>query len=316
MYNLPNQLFTNVFPTTWYGRIAQFPITRIFIAIIFLMPVSLLSQIFGVELFRSMEEPLFSIMRFARDIFFLILFILLYGLYTRYVERREPLELSFPKFFKELGLGVSIPFAAVGFMVALMMVLGYYEITGFGDFINLSDSFRKQMMVGFSEELIFRLILFKLVEEFAGSWWGLIVQGLIFGFAHLGNPNASVWTSIGLVADSTLLLGGAYMLTRRIWLVMGLHWSWNFFQAGVFGMPNSGFVQPSWIQASIEGPEWFTGGAWGIEASYISIAINLIIGLYFVKLVIDNGLLVMPSWKRGKNETVLSGSDTLKIEEG
>jgi hypothetical protein len=160
------------------------------------------------------------------------------------------------------------------------------------------------MMVGFSEELMFRLILFKLVEEFAGSWAAILVQGLIFGFAHIGNPNATIMTSIGLVLSCTLLFGGAYMLTRRIWLIMGIHWSWNFFQAGVFGMPNSGTTRPGWITPAIEGPEWITGGAWGIEASYIAVAIQFIIGLLILTAAIKRGQLVRPVWVRRKVDTM------------
>jgi len=312
MFNKADQMFSNVYPVTWYGRFFQFPITRLFIVILFLIPATLLSQLFGLELFSSFDEPLFSIIRFLRDLLFLIIFMVLYGSYTRYIEKREALELSFPKLPKELGIGILISFSVVGFMVAIMMVLGYYQIDGFNSVKNLTDSFMNQMMVGFTEELIFRLILFKLVEEFAGSWWALIVQGLFFGFAHIGNPNASVWTSLGLVVDSTLLFGAAFMLTRRLWLIMGLHWSWNFFQAGVFGMPNSGILQPGWIQPSIDGPVWLTGGAWGIEASYIAVVINLLIGLYFLKMALDKGQLVLPSWKRGEKiiGTIHDGNDT------
>lgn len=247
---------------------------------------------------RSFDDPFFSILRYLRNLASLIMFILMYGLYTRYIERREPYELSFLNFLKELGTGGLISMAAVGFMVALMAILGFYSVNEIGPVKNLTDSFFSQMMVGFTEELLFRLILFKLVEEFTGTWWALIVQGVLFGFAHIGNPNATVWTSLGIVADSTLLLGGAYILTRRIWLVMGIHWSWNFFQAGVFGMPNSGIEQPGLFHAVITGPEWLTGGAWGIEASYVSIILNLLIGIYIMKLAIEKKQLITPMWKR------------------
>ncbi|OGU58159.1 MAG: hypothetical protein A2V66_12150 [Ignavibacteria bacterium RBG_13_36_8] len=300
MFNSSSELFTKVIPVTWYGKTIQFPITRIFIVLLFLAPVTILANLIGLEFVRSFSEPYSSLLRYSRGLVFLILFILMYGLYTRYIERREPLELSFTKFYKELGFGVSIAFGLVGIMVLFMYVLGFYKIGSFGSLNNMSASFVTQMMVGFTEELIFRLILFKLVEEFAGSWIALIVQALIFGFAHITNPNASVWTSTGLVISDLFLFGGAFMLTRRIWLIMGIHWGWNFFQAGVFGMPNSGIDRPSWIEPIITGPEWITGGAWGIEASYIAIALCLLIGICIFKKAIDNNQLVLPVWRRNK----------------
>lgn len=304
MFVKADQLFSQANAETWYANIFQFPLTRIIIAFIFLIPVGILSTLVGPSLYRHFDEPFFTIIRYSRDIVFLIIFVLMYGLYTRVIEKRDALELSTPKLFKEFGIGALISFAVVGFMVLLMFVLGYYVVDGFDSFKNVSDSFFAQIMVGFTEELMFRLILFKLVEEFAGSWWALIVQGLLFGFAHIGNPNASVWTSLGIVADSTLLLGCGYMLTRRLWLVMGMHMSWNFFQAGIFGMPNSGIIQASLIQPAIDGPIWITGGAWGIEASVISVTLNVLIGLFILKKAIDNGQLVLPMWKRNKIESV------------
>jgi hypothetical protein len=302
MYNTSTSLFTNVIPTTRLGKVIQFPLLRILIVIVFLFPVTLLANLIGLESIRHFSEPFYTIIRYGRDFFFLISFMIAYGFYTKYVERREANELSFKKFYKELGLGALLSFCTVAFMVLLMAVLGYYKIASFNPLKNLSDYFMLQMMVGFTEELIFRVILFKLSEELLGSWIAIIIQGLIFGFAHMANPNASFGTSVGLVISDTLLLGGAFMLTRRIWLVMGLHWSWNFFQAGVFGMPNSGKIPEGWITPTINGPTWITGGAWGIEASYLAILILFIMGLYVFKKAIKNGQLVHPMWKRKKKD--------------
>lgn len=314
MYNKPDSLFTNIIPTTGLGRFFQFPIVRIFIALSFLFPVILMNNLLGVGWLKYFDGYMELAIRLLRDLFYLTLFMIVYSLYTRWVERRETLEFSLSKFIKELGLGAILSFAVIGFMVALMMVLGYYKLEGFNEINILLTSFQKHMMVGFMEELLFRIILFKLVEEFAGSWWALVVQGVLFGFAHLGNPNASVWTSLGLVADSTLLFAGAYMLTRRIWLVMGLHWSWNFLQSGLFNMPNSGVDEPGFFKATIAGPEWLTGGAFGIEASYLSISLNVLIGLYLIKLVIDRGQLVLPSWKRGNVDPQTDIDQNVKAE--
>lgn len=300
MYSTSASLFTNVIPTTRLGKVIQFPLLRILIVILFLFPVGLLANLIGLEYIKSFGEPTYTIIRYGRDFFFLILFMIAYSLYTKYVERREAYELSFTKFYRELGIGAMLSFCIVTFMVLLMLVLGYYKVVSFNPLKNLTDYFMTQMMVGFTEELIFRVILFKLSEELLGSWIAIIIQGLIFGFAHMANPNASFWTSLGLVISDTLLFGGAFMLTRRIWLVMGLHWSWNFFQAGVFGMPNSGKIPEGWITPTINGPTWITGGAWGIEASYLAILILFILGLYIFKKAIKSGQLVYPIWKRNK----------------
>jgi hypothetical protein len=116
---------------------------------------------------------------------------------------------------------------------------------------------------------------------------------------HLGNENATLWTIL-LVAISDVLLAAAFIYTRRIWMVWGIHLGWNFFQDGIFGMPNSGITKlPSWINPAINGPEWITGGNFGIEASYIAILLSIVVGIIILKKAMDNGMMVKPFWRRG-----------------
>ena len=79
---------------------------------------------------------------------------------------------------------------------------------------------------------------------------------------------------------------------------MGFHWSWNFFQAGIYGMPNSGVVQPSLIAAVVDGPAWLTGGAWGAELSALIVVILFTLSLYFVKIAFNTNQFVQPLWRR------------------
>lgn len=299
-YNLSNELFTKVIPNTRIGKFIQFPITRIFIAVLFLIPVSILANLVGLELIKSLAEPYYTLLRYLRDIILFILFLLSYRSYTNYVENRKALELNTKSFIPEIGLGFFISIGVVCFMVILLMLLGYYRIDSFNFPGVFADRIAEYYMGSFIEELIFRLILFKLVEEFAGSWIGIIVQGLVFGFAHIGNENATIWTSLSLVISDTILFGAAYMLTRRIWLIWGMHFSWNFFQEGIFGMPNSGYQKDGLIRPIINGPEWITGGKFGIEASIISTLILFVLGLIILKKAIEKNQLVLPVWKRNK----------------
>ena len=299
-YNKYDELFTKVIPQRRIGKFIQFPITRIFIAILFLLPISILANLVGLELIKSLEAPYYSLLRYLRDIIFFILFLVAYRSYTHYIEKRKAIEFNTKGFIPELGLGFGISLGIVCFMVVLLMLLGYYRIDSFNSPVVLADRTVVYFMGSFTEELIFRIILFKLVEEFAGSWIGIIIQGIVFGFAHIGNENATVWTSLSIVFSDTILFGAAYILTKRIWLIWGLHFSWNFFQEGIFGMPNSGYQRDGLIKPIIDGPEWITGGKFGIEASVVSILILFIIGIIILKKAIEKNQLVLPVWKRVK----------------
>jgi hypothetical protein len=57
----------------------------------------------------------------------------------------------------------------------------------------------------------------------------------------------------------------AHQKTGQLWLPMGLHLGWNFFQASVFGFAASGQGSPSLISQTPTGPDWLSGGAFGAE---------------------------------------------------
>ena len=70
-----------------------------------------------------------------------------------------------------------------------------------------------------------------------GSWVALALTSAAFGAAHLGNPDATWFSSLAITIEAGILLGAVYMLTRRLWAAMGLHAAWNFTQGWIFGLP-------------------------------------------------------------------------------
>ena len=103
------------------------------------------------------------------------------------------------------------------------------------------------------------------------------------------------------IALQDLILAGAFILTRRIWLCWGIHWGWNFVQDGVLGMPNSGVTYlPSWIIPEVSGPTWLTGGSIGIELSVLGVVLSMAVGVVLLKLAWDRGQVLGPGWRRGR----------------
>ena len=83
----------------------------------------------------------------------------------------------------------------------------------------------------------------------------------LFGLVHLGNPNSSLYGAAAIGIEAGVLLGAAYVLTRRLWLVIGIHFGWNFIQAGVFGPNVSGIRVESLLRSELSGPELLSGGS-------------------------------------------------------
>jgi hypothetical protein len=94
------------------------------------------------------------------------------------------------------------------------------------------------------------------------------------------------------------MLGAAYMLTRSLWLPMGLHAAWNFAQGEIYDIPVSGMPVHGMLNARLGGPPLLTGGGFGLEASLIAIVVATLFGLTLLWLAIRKGEIVQPRWVR------------------
>lgn len=197
------------------------------------------------------------------------------------------------------GLGVAGGAFLFGLVTLTAAIAGVYRIVGCcvtGDLVK--DVFETAVLAGFAEELLFRGILFRWIEEFAGSWAALIVTSALFGLAHIQNPNATWFSSFAIAVEAGLLLGGAYMLTRSLWAPIGLHAAWNFTQGWIFDIPVSGVPERGLVEAKLAGPALLSGGQFGLEASVFALLIATAAGVWMVVLSARRGRLVHPSWLR------------------
>lgn len=154
------------------------------------------------------------------------------------------------------------------------------------------------VQAAFVEELIFRGILFRWLEEFGGSWFALLVTSALFGFAHISNDNATIFSSFAIAMEAGLLLGGAYMLMRNLWLAVGIHFGWNVVQGYIWDVSVSGFDVDGLVEAEATGHELISGGAFGLEASVVALVLATLVGVYFVWLAYQRGEIVKPWWVR------------------
>lgn len=292
---LPAAQFTQAATDSIIKKIFQFPITRIIIAIIFLVPMRLVSTLLrGAEFLEPFRQPVSAVIGMA-------LMVLFYSLYTKIIEKRKASEFSTNGMIKETAYGLGAGAGIMALLVFIMFVAGWYRIdainSNISHYVNYVFIFT---VAAFVEELIFRLILFRLVEEFLGTWVSILFQIFLFGFVHGANPNATAWSSIAIGIEAGILLSAVYIYTRRMWLALALHMAWNYTQGIIFGVRVSGLNQEGVITPVIEGPDILTGGSFGLEASVISIVICLFISFYYIQLSIIDKKIVQPVWKRRK----------------
>jgi membrane protease YdiL (CAAX protease family) len=127
------------------------------------------------------------------------------------------------------------------------------------------------LTVGWYEELLTRGYWLKNLADGLGLRWAVILSSSVFALVHLMNPNASLTILIGLTAAG-LFFACAAVWSRQLWLPVGLHIGWNFFEGPVFGFPVSGVQSFTLVHQTVSGPEWITGGAFGPEAGAVLLA--------------------------------------------
>jgi CAAX protease family protein len=223
------------------------------------------------------------------------------------VERRRPSELGFARrgALADLGLGLLLGAVLLTVIAGTMALAGWYRVVGFlWDQPNGSAAYvaivglAYYALVAVSEETLFRGIGFRIVEEGLGTWAALAVSAVLFGLAHLGNSNATLWSALALALESGILFAAGYVLTRALWLPIGLHLAWNYFLGIVYGMPVSGSSQSSLLQSVVAGPDLWTGGAFGPEAGLIAVILAGGLGVLMLILCARQKKILTPGWLR------------------
>lgn len=210
---------------------------------------------------------------------------------TKYISKQpfNSLGLNWKYAFKDLFIGILISALIMTFMYLTLLSLGYIEFNGFSWWKDDSHTlanfslasmftalvvFFQFIVVAWWEELAFRGIILQNITSGLNVKWGVLISTLGFGLIHAGNPNATVLSTI-LIMVITFKLVFAYLKSGQLWLPIGLHLGWNFFQASIFGFASSGHMSPSLIAQTPVAPDWLSGGVFGAENSILIIPFTL-----------------------------------------
>ena len=209
-------------------------------------------------------------------------------LWARFVEKSPWLGLGMTKkgAFKDFILGWGIGAAMLITCVLLMWGFGAIQVSAnlVGEFLILVLAWSIQ---GTTEELLTRGWMFSSLAAKHNIPVGILVSSLFFTFLHLGNDGLSLIPLLDLTLFA--ILACLVMLkTGNIWVISGIHAAWNCFQGNVFAFPVSGTqAGQAFIAVETSGPDWLSGGAFGVEGSIISLLIQagmitwLVYELYF-----------------------------------
>ena len=208
---------------------------------------------------------------------------MLYATLCRLLERRRITELSRHTAAPETAKGLFTGFLLITVATAVMYLGGGYRITAFTPTWDLVWLFLYCLLTAATEECLFRGVIYRITERSAGSAAAIIISALLFGGAHILNPNASLWTSAAIAIEAGILFGAIYAHSGNLWLPIGIHWAWNFTEGRIWGLPVSGSPKITTLfHAETSGPELLTGGAFGPEASLTVVIICSLLSVWLI----------------------------------
>lgn len=217
---------------------------------------------------------------------------------VRVFDRRPVRQLGIvpgPGFWGDFAFGLSLGALLMTIVFGVEFSAGWVRVAALGwtrtpgepfalGFLRMTVAF---LAVGFYEELANRGYLLRtMAQGFVGRLvspaWALVLAILLssglFGLGHASNPHASLVSTLSIVLGG-LVLSLPYVLTGRLATSIGLHATWNLFQAVVYGFPTSGITAP--VRALVVeqgGPPAWTGGAFGPEAGLLGLLADLLGG--------------------------------------
>lgn len=280
-----------------FHRILYFPVTRIIVgmALCFAVLVGVQNFITKPTLYTILTSKNIAdaIINYASMLVLLLSYFYLFRLY----EKRKVTELLPKNLAKELSAGFILGFFALSLVIVILYFGGYYKANGVNNLSYLLAPFSFLVIAALLEEVFFRLIVYRILEEWIGTYLALVLISVIFTVPHLFNNHIS-WLSVVMLLLFSIVHGLMYTYTKRLWLPFAFHLGWNFAQpfygSHLSGIENIGSV----LRSTFEGPALLIGSEFGIEDSILSIILLGALSIIFLKRSIGERKIV----ERKRNE--------------
>lgn len=131
------------------------------------------------------------------------------------------------------------------------------------------------LAVSLHEEFAFRGYWLFSMSRRMRFWPAALFLSAVFGAAHLGNHGENVLGILQVVVTGLLFC----LMIRRtgtLWFAIGYHAAWDWAETFFYGTPDSGLLGVGrFLNSSVHGPVWLTGGSAGPEGSILCIVLLL-----------------------------------------
>lgn len=229
--------------------------------------------------------------------------VLVYGWVVRRTEHRPALDVALEGAAARTGRGMLIGVGMFGAVIVNLYTAGYYDVDGLGSVTGATGLIGFMAAAAVTEEVLYRGVLFRIIEERTGTYIALALTGVVFGLSHLLNEHASLWGAIAIAIEAGFMLAAAYAATRNLWVPIGVHFGWNFAAAGIFSTEVSGNgTDQGLLDTALSGPKLLTGGEFGPEGSVYAVGFGLLLTIVFLWLAHRRGNIVPRSRRAARVE--------------
>ncbi len=224
----------------------------------------------------------------------------------RFFDRRSGalLGLGFSNgWVREVGGGLAAGLGSTGLMAAILVVIGSVTLDVSPDPAASFSAMPRYLFIFLAaatvEELVFRGYPLQVLSEGSRPWIAGGLLCILFTLGHVSNPDV---TAVGIlnIFLASALLTVLYFQTRRLWLPIALHLSWNFAQSWLWGYDVSGIkIENQLFVITPTGPELLNGGEFGLEGSILStILFTAVVVWFLAKPVLRPTAEVAALWSR------------------
>ena len=147
----------------------------------------------------------------------------LYELWNRLWDRITGVhwadDLSLKRCLPDIGKGFLTGIVYFAIVVGIIALCGCYRITDVKfDLLPQLKALTLFFTVAVCEEILFRGILFKLIDRQFNTVAAYIVSALVFGFVHISNPGATWWAALAIAVEAGIMLSAAYKYSGNLWM--------------------------------------------------------------------------------------------------
>lgn len=251
------------------------------------MTVKSFTDITYTERGESIRKIVNTIAMLLQEIIFIITPIIAWKL----VMKRKVTEMGFPTLKShtvEFINGLVIGIVSISLVFAALVLSGSAQVESWTPRFAFSQLVYVFVFisVGFAEEIFGRGYVMSVLRQTKNKPVIVLVSAAIFALLHSGN------SGIGPLPYLNLALFGVftayiYLRSGNIWMCIGYHITWNYFQGYVYGFKVSGTDSQGMLTTLFPKDTILNGGAFGPEGGLFVTAV-ILLGILFVKFYYKN----------------------------